>query len=120
MVSSFYEVELSPEQFVEQVAPARTFGFQGQLDALRSAGLIQGGSLNNALVCDASQWLNPPLRFANEPVRHKLLDLIGDLALVGCFPQGHISAYRAGHALHTQLAARLAVSCSAPTTAPNR
>ena len=116
----FYEVELTPGQFVEHVAPARTFGFQEQLDALRSAGLIQGGSLQNALVCDARHWLNPPLRFTNEPVRHKLLDLIGDLALVGCFPQGHISTYRAGHALHTQLAARLAVSCSAPTTAPNR
>ena len=116
----FYELELTPGQFVEHVAPARTFGFQEQLDALRSAGLIQGGSLQNALVCDARHWLNPPLRFTNEPVRHKLLDLIGDLALVGCFPQGHISAYRAGHALHSQLAARLALSCSAPTTAPNR
>ena len=115
----FYEVELTPEQFVEQVAPARTFGFQDQLAALRSAGLIQGGSLHNALVCDAGHWLNPPLRFANEPVRHKLLDLIGDLVLVGCFPRGHISAYRAGHALHTQLATRLALSCAAPTTAPN-
>ena len=116
----FYEIELTPQQFVEQVAPARTFGFQDQLDALRSAGLIRGGSLHNALVCDDRHWLNPPLRFANEPVRHKLLDLIGDLALAGCFPRGHISAYRAGHALHTQLAARLAASCSAPTTAPNR
>lgn len=109
----FYEVELTPEQFVEQVAPARTFGFQNQLDALRSAGLIKGGSLHNALVCDDRHWLNPPLRFANEPVRHKLLDLIGDLALAGCLPQGHVSAYRAGHALHIQLAARLAVPCSA-------
>ena len=116
----FYEVELTPGQFVEHVAPARTFGFQEQLDVLRSAGLIQGGSLRNALVCDARHWLNPPLRFTNEPVRHKLLDLIGDLALVGGFPQGHISAYRAGHALHTQLAATLAVSCSAPTTPSNR
>ncbi len=114
----FYEVELTPERFVEYIAPARTFGFQEQLEALRSAGLIQGGSLRNALVCDARRWLNPPLRFANEPVRHKLLDLIGDLSLVGCFPRGHISAYRSGHALHTQLASRLAVSCFARTTAP--
>ncbi|MCY3538189.1 MAG: UDP-3-O-acyl-N-acetylglucosamine deacetylase [Synechococcus sp. SB0669_bin_7] len=112
----FYEVDLTPERFVEHVAPARTFGFQDQLDALRSAGLIQGGSLQNALVCDDRHWLNPPLRFPNEPVRHKLLDLIGDLALLGCFPHGHVSAYRAGHALHTRLAARLAMSCSAPTT----
>lgn len=107
----FYEVDLTPERFVEHIAPARTFGFQDQLDALHSAGLIQGGSLQNALVCDDRHWINPPLRFTNEPVRHKLLDLIGDLALIGVFPQGHISAYRAGHALHTQLAAMLAVSC---------
>ncbi|MCY4173852.1 MAG: UDP-3-O-acyl-N-acetylglucosamine deacetylase [Cyanobacteria bacterium MAG CAR3_bin_5] len=116
----FYEVDLTPERFVDHVAPARTFGFQDQLDALRSAGLIRGGSLRNALVCDDRHWLNPPLRFTNEPVRHKLLDLIGDLALLGCFPHGHISAYRAGHALHTQLAAKLAMFCSAPTTTPNR
>jgi len=115
----FYEVDLTPERFVDHVAPARTFGFQDQLDALRSAGLIRGGSLRNALVCDDRHWLNPPLRFANEPVRHKLLDLIGDLALLGCFPHGHISAYRAGHALHTQLAAKLAIFRSAPTTTPN-
>ncbi|HBP53218.1 MAG TPA: UDP-3-O-acyl-N-acetylglucosamine deacetylase [Synechococcus sp. UBA8638] len=112
----FYEVDLTPQRFVDHVAPARTFGFQGQLDALRSVGLIRGGSLRNALVCDDRHWLNPPLRFPNEPVRHKLLDLMGDLALLGCLPQGHVSAYRAGHALHTQLAARLAMSCSAPTT----
>ncbi len=116
----FYEVDLTPGRFVEHIAPARTFGFQDQLDRLRSAGLIRGGSLRNALVCDGRHWLNPPLRFANEPVRHKLLDLIGDLALAGGVPQGHISAYRAGHALHTQLAARLALSCSPFATAPNR
>jgi len=115
----FYEVDLTPERFVDHIAPARTFGFQDQLDALRSAGLIRGGSLRNALVCDDRHWLNPPLRFTNEPVRHKLLDLIGDLALIGCFPHGHISAYRSGHALHTQLATRLAVSCSALTSTPD-
>ena len=115
----FYEVDLTPERFVENIAPARTFGFQEQLDALRSAGLIQGGSFQNALVCDARHWLNPPLRFPNEPVRHKLLDLIGDLALVSGFPRGHISAYRSGHALHAQLASRLAMSCSTLTTTPN-
>ena len=115
----FYEVELTPQRFVEHIAPARTFGFQEQLEALRSAGLIQGGSLQNALVCDRQRWLNPPLRFTNEPVRHKLLDLIGDLALVGCCPHGHISAYRSGHTLHTQLASRLALSIAPLTTATN-
>ncbi len=111
----FYEVELTPQQFVDHIAPARTFGFQEQLESLRSAGLIRGGSLKNALVCDAHHWLNPPLRFANEPVRHKLLDLIGDLALAGPLPHGHISAYRAGHGLHTRLATQLAGSPSAVT-----
>ena len=103
----FYELELNPAAFVEQIAPARTFGFAEQVEALQSSGLIRGGSLKNALVCDQNGWLNPPLRFADEPVRHKLLDLIGDLALVG-LPQGHVSAYRASHALHTRLAAKLA------------
>ena len=111
----FYELELNPATFVAQVAPARTFGFAEQVETLRAAGLIKGGSLKTALVCDRNHWLNPPLRFANEPVRHKLLDLIGDLALVG-LPQGHISAYRASHALHTRLAAKLMdhASSSAP------
>ena len=113
----FYELELSPTAFVEQIAPARTFGFAEQVSALQAAGLIKGGSLKNALVCDQNGWLNPPLRFANEPVRHKLLDLIGDLALVD-LPQGHISAYRASHTLHTRLAAKLVYHTSSP--APER
>lgn len=75
------------ENFQEAIAPARTFGLAHQVEALRQQGLIKGGSLDNALVCDDQRWLNPPLRFSNEPVRHKLLDLIGDLSLVGSFPQ---------------------------------
>lgn len=109
----FHELELSPAAFVEQIAPARTFGFAEQVEALRASGLIRGGSLKNALVCDQNGWLNPPLRFADEPVRHKLLDLIGDLALVG-LPQGHVSAYRASHVLHTRLAAKLVRNTSSP------
>ena len=99
-------LELTPERFVEEIAPARTFGFREQVEQLRAAGLIQGGALDNALVCDGDQWLNPPLRFADEPVRHKLLDLIGDLALVG-FPQAQVLVYRGSHGLHTDLAAAL-------------
>jgi UDP-3-O-[3-hydroxymyristoyl] N-acetylglucosamine deacetylase len=92
------------ESFEEAIAPARTFGFAEQIEQLKQAGLIKGGSLDNALVCSAEGWLNPPLRFANEPARHKLLDLVGDLSLLGKFPQAHFLAYKASHKLHVQLA----------------
>ncbi|MCF8134730.1 MAG: UDP-3-O-acyl-N-acetylglucosamine deacetylase [Synechococcus lacustris] len=101
-----FSIVLTPAAFVEQIAPARTFGFRDQVEMLLKAGLIKGGALDNALVCDGENWLNPPLRFVDEPVRHKLLDLIGDLALVG-LPQAQVMAYRGSHALHTQLAAAL-------------
>ena len=102
-----WTVALTPERFVAEIAPARTFGFREQVEQLRAAGLIQGGALDNALVCDGDHWVNPPLRFADEPVRHKLLDLIGDLALVG-FPRAQVLVYRGSHGLHTDLAAALA------------
>lgn len=117
-----HSLALSPEAFVREIAPARTFGFRDQVEALLAAGLIRGGALENALVCDGDHWLNPPLRFDDEPVRHKLLDLIGDLALVG-LPQAQVFAYRGSHGLHTALAAALqqrtggAVSPSADTSA---
>lgn len=96
------------ESFAEAIAPARTFGLAHQIDLLRDRGLIKGGSLENALVCDDQGWLNPPLRFSNEPVRHKLLDLVGDLSLLGNFPVAHFLAYKASHNLHIQLAKELA------------
>ena len=96
-------------EFVTEVAPARTFGFAEEVEKLRAGGLIKGGSLENALVCSSVEgWLNPPLRYANEPVRHKLLDLMGDLSLLGVLPKAHIVAYKASHSLHTQLVHRLA------------
>ncbi|MFM7086924.1 MAG: UDP-3-O-acyl-N-acetylglucosamine deacetylase [Cyanobium sp.] len=101
-----YTLELTPERFVAEIAPARTFGFRDQVEALLQAGLIRGGALDNALVCDGDHWLNPPLRLEAEPVRHKLLDLIGDLALAG-LPQAQIFAYRGSHGLHTALATAL-------------
>ena len=107
-------LKLTPEVFVQEIAPARTFGFREQVEQLRAAGLIQGGALDNALVCDGATWLNPPLRFADEPVRHKLLDLIGDLALVG-FPMAQVLVYRGSHGLHTDLAAALAGSPLPPS-----
>ena len=111
-----FSLDLSPCQFVAEIAPARTFGLRSQVDQLRAAGLIQGGCLENALVCDGDQWLNPPLRFAEEPVRHKILDLLGDLALVG-LPRAQVFAYRGSHGLHTSLAAALSGLPEAPTPA---
>ncbi|MEL7332348.1 MAG: UDP-3-O-acyl-N-acetylglucosamine deacetylase [Cyanobacteria bacterium J06560_2] len=93
--------------FAQEIAPARTFGLEHQIDYLRSQGLIKGGSLENALVCGQNGWLNPPLRFDNEPARHKLLDLVGDLALLGTLPRAHYAAYKASHTLHVALAKKL-------------
>lgn len=96
-----------PDSFVREIAPARTFGFAEQIEQLQEAGLIKGGNLANALVCSHQGWINPPLRFTNEPARHKLLDLVGDLSLLGQLPTAHIIAYKASHKLHTQLAIKL-------------
>ena len=101
-----FKIEPTPSLFVKEIAPARTFGFVDQLEHLKKSGLIRGGTLENALVCDSDHWINPPLRFDDEPVRHKLLDLIGDLALVG-FPKAQVLVYRGSHGLHNDLAAAL-------------
>ncbi|NBD33109.1 MAG: UDP-3-O-acyl-N-acetylglucosamine deacetylase [Cyanobacteria bacterium] len=103
----WYSWEPTQESYHSAIAPARTFVLAEQVETLRQAGLIKGGSLDNALVCNQEGWLNPPLRFANEPVRHKLLDLVGDLSLLGTLPQAHIVAYKASHDLHIRLANRL-------------
>ncbi len=97
----------SQDPFATAIAPARTFGLAEQIEYLRAQGLIKGGSLDNALVCGSTGWINPPLRFANEPARHKLLDLVGDLSLLGTLPTAHFLAYKASHSLHTQLARSL-------------
>ena len=101
--NQWYSWSPEAESFASAIAPARTFGLARQVDQLRQAGLIKGGSLENALVCDRSGWLNPPLRFTNEPVRHKILDLVGDLSLLGTWPTAHYLAYKASHNLHIQL-----------------
>ncbi|MBD2056633.1 UDP-3-O-acyl-N-acetylglucosamine deacetylase [Oculatella sp. FACHB-28] len=102
--NQWYSWTPAQESFAEAIAPARTFGLAHQIEQLQQNGLIKGGSLENALVCGTEGWLNPPLRFSNEPVRHKLLDLVGDLSLLGIFPLVHVLAYKASHSLHTQLA----------------
>jgi len=114
-----FEMGVTRESFSRELAPARTFTFVKELLALQKMGLIRGGSLANAIVMDDNSILNGPLRFPDEFVRHKALDLIGDLALVGRPIQGRIVAHKAGHALHTQLVTRLLEdkSCWKETTA---
>ena len=101
------ELAVQRETFSRELAPARTFGFTRDFDALRASGLIRGGSLENAIVLDDQSVMNGPLRFSDEFGRHKALDLIGDLALVGRPLKAHVVAHKAGHALHTQLVTRL-------------
>jgi UDP-3-O-[3-hydroxymyristoyl] N-acetylglucosamine deacetylase len=95
-------VVLTRRSFFEEIAPARTFGFLKDVPELRRKGLALGGSLANALVLDHEKVVNGPLRFPDEFVRHKVLDLIGDLALFGRPLLGHFQADRAGHALHVR------------------
>jgi len=101
--NQWFSWSLEKDDFSQLIAPARTFGFADQIEQLRQNGLVKGGSLDNALVCDQDKWLNPPLRFDNEPVRHKLLDLLGDISLLGRLPKAHIIAYKASHQLHLEL-----------------
>jgi len=100
-------LSVSEESFVEEIAPARTFGFLKEVEQLRQHGLALGGSLENAIVIGETGVLNNHLRFEDEFVRHKILDAIGDLALVGYPVVGHLVAHRGGHALHTAFAAKL-------------
>ena len=101
-------MKITDETFVEEIAPARTFGFLKEVEMLRQRGLALGGSLDNAIVLGETGVLNQnALRFEDEFVRHKILDAIGDLSLVGYAVIGHLVAHRAGHALHTAFAARI-------------
>ncbi|MBI2895199.1 MAG: UDP-3-O-[3-hydroxymyristoyl] N-acetylglucosamine deacetylase [Deltaproteobacteria bacterium] len=97
-----------PVEFEREIAPARSFGFTTEIDLLRAAGRIRGGSLASAVVFGDAGVLNPEgLRFADEPARHKLLDLLGDLCLVGGAPLGRIRAFRYGHRLGAAAFARI-------------
>jgi UDP-3-O-[3-hydroxymyristoyl] N-acetylglucosamine deacetylase len=103
-------VSIAPteERFVEEVASARTYGFLKDVDLLRQQGLALGGSLDNAVVLDADGVLNGALRFRDEFVRHKILDVIGDLALLGRPVVGHVVARNGGHALNHELVREIA------------
>ena len=102
-------VAIAGGSFARELAAARTFGFEREIETLRQAGLIQGGSLENAIVLtSAGGMLNEvALRWPDEFVRHKMIDIIGDLALFGMPVLGHVVADKAGHALHTQLVAKV-------------
>ena len=100
-------MRITEESFVEDIAPARTFGFLKEVEMLRQRGLALGGSLDNAIVLGETGVLNNALRFEDEFVRHKILDVIGDLSLVGYPVIGHLVAHRGGHALHTAFAAKI-------------
>ena len=95
------------DNFLRKIAPARTFGFMRDVEKLRAAGLARGGSVENAVVLDDRGVINGPLRFRDEFVRHKILDLIGDLALIGRPIVGEITALRAGHSLHSRFVGRI-------------
>jgi UDP-3-O-[3-hydroxymyristoyl] N-acetylglucosamine deacetylase len=100
-------LRITEDTFIEEVAPARTFTFLKDVEMLRQNGLALGGSLENAIVLGETGVLNNALRFEDEFVRHKILDAVGDLALVGHPVIGHLVAHRAGHALHTEFAAKI-------------
>ena len=102
-----FEVDLSRDLYTRDIAPARTFGFLHEAEAMRNMGLIRGASEQNAIVLTREGVKNGPLRYPDEFVRHKVLDLIGDLALLGHRILGRIVADRAGHAMHTALVSRL-------------
>ena len=102
------EMDVTPERYAREIAPARTFGFSYELDQMRDMGLIRGASLENAVCFGKEDVANTEgLRYPDEPCRHKALDLIGDLALVGRPLLGHVIAERAGHAMHVALVARV-------------
>jgi UDP-3-O-[3-hydroxymyristoyl] N-acetylglucosamine deacetylase len=103
-------VRITPQTFTDEVAPARTFGFLREVEMLRRGGLALGGSLDNAVVIGETGVLNNKLRFEDEFVRHKILDALGDLALLGHPLLGRLEATRAGHALHAAVAQRLLAS----------
>ncbi len=102
-----FKVGLSNGSYVEQIAAARTFGFLQQQQAMLNMGLIRGASRENCVVLTRDGLDNGPLRFPDEFVRHKVLDLIGDLALFGKRVLGYVKADRAGHAMHTAIVSRL-------------
>lgn len=111
-------IAIQPGEYASSIAPARTFGFVREVESLRARGLARGGSLHNAVVLDDTGVTSGPLRFRDEFVRHKILDLLGDLALLQHPLSGHIYARKAGHALHIEFARALAAAEEKPQAHP--
>jgi UDP-3-O-[3-hydroxymyristoyl] N-acetylglucosamine deacetylase len=101
------ELAITPGKFKRELAAARTFCLKKEIDFMQSRGLALGGSLDNAVVYDDNGHLNESLRFENEAVRHKMLDIVGDMALLGAPMLGFVEAHAAGHALHVALVKKL-------------
>ena len=102
----YYDIEVTPEAYEKEIAPARTIAYEKEVAALREHGLGLGGSLETVSVYNDEGWMNP-LNFPNELVRHKILDVLGDIRLAGMI-RGHIIAVASGHALNTALAKQIA------------
>ena len=112
--TQFLSAEITPEFYETDIAPARTFVFYEDVKHLMDKGLIKGGSLENAIVARGESVLSKePLRFPDEFVRHKILDIIGDLSLCGRFLRGHVIAIKPGHGINTEAAKILAERCKA-------
>jgi UDP-3-O-[3-hydroxymyristoyl] N-acetylglucosamine deacetylase len=108
-----FQFDFGHDSFLKKIAPARTFGFMRDVEKLRAAGLARGGSVENAVVLDDRGVVNRPLRFKDEFVRHKILDLVGDLALIGRPIAGEIVAHKAGHAMHSRFVEKILQAAAA-------
>jgi UDP-3-O-[3-hydroxymyristoyl] N-acetylglucosamine deacetylase len=97
--AQYIDLEITPETYLREIAPSRTFGFLHEVEALQRRGLALGGTLENAVVYGPDGPVAPE-RVVHEPVRHKVLDLIGDFALLGAYPQCEVIAIKSGHKLH--------------------
>jgi UDP-3-O-[3-hydroxymyristoyl] N-acetylglucosamine deacetylase/3-hydroxyacyl-[acyl-carrier-protein] dehydratase len=107
--TQYASFDIDPETFAEEIAPSRTFALRREVDYLKGRGLIKGGTLSNALVVDEDKILNEePLRFPDEFVRHKILDLIGDLSLLGMPIKGHVISLKSGHESNVQFVRKVA------------
>jgi len=102
-----FSMEIANGNYLREIAAARTFGSREDEQTMRNMGLIRGASRDNCVVLSRDGLENPPLRFDDEFVRHKVLDLIGDLALLGAWPLCEIVAFKSGHELHTSIASAL-------------
>jgi len=103
-----YSTDFNMQSLRKNIAPARTFGFKNQIESLRKKGLAKGGSLKNAILVDGDQVVNSEgLRFEDEFVRHKVLDTIGDMALIGTPIIGHYYSYKGGHGINKMLIKKL-------------